>query len=189
MDFIEEEYKLSLEKLERVKQKIARIISDKKVQEYIYLQEEKEILTRNIEGLHYEALFKKYEECNHIFVYQGLDYSQKEQKYKKSGCCLKCGLSNSVIYKDKKNRTTDEAIMYDYLMTHTEVKGIHTIISCNITLAVNIYNELISNKPEITDQEIIDVINGYLIPKRTVKFEDTRRLSRVRTNYKNELLY
>ena len=189
MESLKQEYQRVLDKISEIDTEISKIVVNPAVQRYINLDEEKEILRYNAERLYYELSFKKYDECNHIFIYYGMQFDSNEEKFKKCNCCLKCGLNNSVLSKDKSKLSIDESIIYDYLKTHNPIRGKYSAITCDLEFAKKIYAEVLANNPDITDQEIIDVLNSYLIPKSNVKFEDNRRLSRVRSNYSKELLY
>ena len=138
----------------------------------IGLEQEKDRLLMTIQT-------KKYEDCSHIIVYTSTDYDIKKEGFNRNCACIKCGLDTSILSKDYNTLDFVEKIMYNYLKEHGIKGGRFTGIPFDFKLATSIYEELLETNPSITDDDVINVLRSYLVPRVDITKEDNRRLSRV----------
>jgi hypothetical protein len=119
------------------------------VKDYIKLRQAIMDLNNEISELHKKIIINDIASCNHIMVYTDDNAS----------CCgcIKCGLDNRVLDKNKDELTEDELIIYNYLKKkNITSKTINSNIVCNLNLARSIYQELLEDNPLIEDREALE---------------------------------
>lgn len=169
-----EEYKKTLEKYREGEKRIKELEKNDIVREYLSLRENKRNLQLQLNLLHEKAKKKEYAECNHIWV-QISDYG-----YGHEYCgCIKCGLDERVQHENNLCvLSDDEILMKNFMRFNYYRKGLISISSCNLQLAMAIYNKIIEKYPDIDDETALKYFEIALDNIRDIKVSSKRKRSR-----------
>ena len=94
---------------------LKQLENDELVKRYLELKKENHNLYDKQLRLYGSIKKEEYDECKHILVYSKIYYDRYEGRTYRSCGCIKCGLDNSVLDKERKWLTPTQQIMYDYL--------------------------------------------------------------------------
>ena len=126
--------------------------------------------------------FDEYSTCNHVLVYtKEEEVSSPKGNYMRKYCgCIKCGLNQSInnhTY-DTSNLTDEERIQYEFLKKQDfRLSGIDTEINCGIVLAQNLYQTIIKENKDITDEALVELFKiAYENIKDKVKQDDVKQM-------------
>ena len=159
MDVLEIQYKDIEKKRNEVSKKLREILRDKNVQKYIKLLDEYEKLNDELKEVYKEALYKRYERCEHVLVCCGckgeLEYGNKPWSYYG---CIKCGLTEEVLTTDYP-LTTQEKVMASYLKStiYKRINGKKIGVTLDLDEATSLYNDLKEKLPDYSEEELIEM--------------------------------
>ena len=135
-----------IDKLKKEKQKIEEEIKKLEdtdiLKKYVKLQDDKKEVDNEIYEYYKKIGFKKYDNCNHIYVMIKIEGKQNIKRRYLPKICIKCGLDESTKSGLYKYLSLEEKIMRDYLFKHPVLNKRCINISCNPDLAKLIYLKL-----------------------------------------------
>lgn len=111
-----------------------------------------------------EACFQIYDNCDHFVIITDDDYDSWEGRHNYSHGCIKCGLNSRVLGSCGYDYDSEGSVMYDYLIHGRGFAGAYrSKLRFDIdnrsyyggfVLAKNLYEEIIENNPDITNEEL-----------------------------------
>ena len=169
MKNLNKEYKEKINEWEEVKQEIRRLKQYKTVKRYLELEEESKIINKDLNNLYKKILYERYSNCNHILVMSDYDYDSYEGRSYRYYGCIKCGLDEGVInrgYGLNKEENTMLELMNEYEVHR--IGGKQTGIACELSDARELYNEIIENDKDLSDDEIISIFKARAKAKKLI---------------------
>ena len=176
------QYENCQKKINTFNERIQKLQENPKVKEYIELI--KQLETEQDESNRWYKImkFEEYSSCNHILVHTKEEtVSSSKGDFLRTYCgCIKCGLDQSInnrIY-DTSNLTDEKKIQYEFLKRQDfRITGIDTEVNCSIALARNLYQIIIKENKDITDETLVELFKiAYENMKDKVKPDDIKRM-------------
>lgn len=182
MSELKKEYDETTEQRVAVIDELKQLENDELVKRYLELKKENYNLYDKQLRLYGSIKKEEYDECKHILVYSKIDYDRYEGRTYRSCGCIKCGLDNSVLDKEREWLTPTQKIMYDYLRKNhlNYFNGIKIDILCDIDLATSIYSKIKDANPDIDDETAIKYFEIALHNIRNIEVNDERKISRAK---------
>lgn len=119
----------------------------------MYLEQLRTINEQNMnEEVCAEIRKNEIKSCNHIWITSKINYDCFEGRSEHFYGCIKCGVNQTVLEKDRKYLSIVERIMYDYLIENYCNKGIHSSVTCDLDLGKSIYLKIKEKHPDIDDE-------------------------------------
>lgn len=179
MDTLSEEYAQLIDQRAKIIDSIQELEQKEIIKEYFALKKQNDSLyTKQLE-IRKKILEEEYDTCNHILVYSQIEHDRYEGRTYKSCGCIKCGLDNSVLSKDKEWLSFTGKVMYDYLRHHY-LSGIATSNVCDLDLAQAIYSKIKEAHPDITDELAIKYFEIALNNIRDITVSEERKANRAK---------
>lgn len=179
MSKLQTEYNKLIEKKRQNFEEIKALEGNKIVKRYLELKRKNAEINTQQSALYKRIKEEYFSSCNHILVYSKIDYDKYEGRTYRSCGCIKCGLDNSVLEKDKEFLSFYESIMYEYLI-EKHLSGIETNITCDLNLAHAIYLKIKEAHPNIDDENIIKYFKIALDDIRNIKVSEDRKYKRAK---------
>lgn len=161
MKNLNKEYEKKINEWEEVKQKIKKLKQYKSVKRYLELEEESRNINKDLNDLYKKILQERYANCKHIVVMSDYDYDSCEGRSYRYYGCIKCGLDEGVIHRGyglNKEENTMLELMDEYKVYR--IGGKQTGIACELRDARELYNEIIENDKDLSDDEIISIFKA-----------------------------
>jgi len=163
-------------------ERISKLEENPKVKEYIELIKQLEVEQDESNRWYKIMKFEEYSSCNHILVHTKEETaSSSKGDFLRTYCgCIKCGLNQSInnhIY-DTSSLTDDKKIQYEFLKRQNfRITGIDTEVNCSIELAQNLYQSIIKENKEITDEAVVELFKiAYENIKDKVKQDGVKQM-------------
>jgi hypothetical protein len=160
-------YKRKINELEKTNEELKRLKQYKSVKRYLELEEKIRNINSDLKDLYKKILLEKYANCNHIVVMSDYDYDSCEGRSYRYYGCIKCGLDEAVAkrgYGLNKEENTMLELMNEYKVY--KIGGKHTDIACELEDAKELYNEIIENDKDLSDDEIISIFKARAKAKK-----------------------
>lgn len=181
MDTKKEKYDEIAKKRNKIIEELNLLEENETVKRYLSLNQENTKLFNEQRVLYKDIKEEEYSSCKHILVYSKVNYDRYEGRSNRRCGCIKCGLDNSVLdCRYEEFLSYDDRIMYDYLIDGNYLKGIETNISCDLSLAVAIYQKIKGHYPDIDDDTAIKYFMVALNDIREIEVNEERKASRVK---------
>lgn len=150
--------------LEEENTNIEELIADEKVKEYISHAKIKNKILELKPILDLELKKKQMLGCYHIWVKTYVNSYYDEHRYEKEidYTCVKCGLDTRMIklhFEHPEKNTIEEIMSYVYSLNR---RGRIVNTYCKEKDAITIYNKLINDNPNLTDEEIVEELTRIL---------------------------
>ena len=163
------QYEICTQHLINISDRLLKLQKNPAVQEYMRLEREYEETKEEQDEIFQKMKYAEYDSCSHILVYTKEEYVKEEEHTYTYQGCIKCGLDESILKSNEKNRSLEDQTQYDYLRSKGEtLTGLHTEVECGIALAQKIYEEIKAENKDITDEQLVDLfIQAYTNMKTT----------------------
>ena len=171
--------------------KINELKEDENAQRYFGLIEENDKLQKEKDEVYKKMRKKHFGECNHIWVTTFIDCYAEEGRSHHYSDCLKCGLSEYILYLENMNcslkyASTDQLAMYEYMKEVSDgfffpdsyMTGIKTEVACDSDLAKAIYSKIMENHPDLDDDTARKYFEIALDNIRNIRVSEERKESR-----------
>lgn len=159
---------------------LKRLENDPKVKKYINYKNQREKLNQMEISIYKTLKNEEYSSCNHILVFSMVNHDLRGRTYKTCGC-IKCGLNEEVLSKDKKSLSFKESVMEDFLKKNNSyLKGKRIYVQCDLSLGEAIYSKIKNTNPDISDDLAIKYFERSLAHIRKNKVSEDRKVSRAK---------
>ena len=172
MEVLKMKYETLSKRIKTNQARINQLLNDPSVQEYINLLNENEILNKEFRSIAPEYEYNRMINCSHVYLIG--DTSMVEDEYKKddkiSYYCPKCNLYSYYFdngYPPEFLGLIERDMGPVYVFTKD--KAIFTDIVCHPVLADKIYEKLITDYPNINDE---DLIKYFKLGLENIKHQD-----------------
>ena len=153
-----EEYEAIVKYRKKLCGEIVELEETPDVKKYKELISRNQRLKKHENELYIHLKNKEYEDCNHVLVYTKEDDKIREGRIYKYCGCIKCGLDESILKKQGKDKNLEEHVQYMYLvLNNSKIEGKQTGLDCGINLAKSMYDEIITDNGEIDDDALIEL--------------------------------
>jgi hypothetical protein len=185
MSDLKKEYEMVLRERKCFAEQINALKEDEKVKRYFELCEKDNFLAEQQKHLYKEMKTNEYCSCNHLLVTVLHDYDSFEGRSCDYHGCVKCGLSEKVLYlmewlNNPDNLESDERIMYDFLKNGDSLCGTNANIHCDLELAQDIYRKIMIDNPGIDDETAAKHLVAAIYSVRPTEESNKRNASRTK---------
>ena len=160
-------YKRKTNELEVKTEELEKLKQYKSVKRYLELEEKIKSLNSDLKDLYKKLLLKRYANCDHILVMSDYEIDYTEGRSYHYYGCIKCGLNEAVANRGY-GRNEEERNMLDLMNEHKVYKifGKRTDVECELEDAKELYNDIIANDKDLSDDEIVDVFKAMAKAKK-----------------------
>lgn len=156
------QYDLCTQTLINLNNKLYKLQKNPIVQEYMRLEKDFEDTKEEQEKWFQIMKTQEYDGCDkHVLVCTKKEtqtINGRIREYKYCGC-IKCGLDESVLKSEEKDRSLEDQVQYDYLRSKGQegIQGLQTDIECGIALAQQLYEQIKDENDEFTDEQLVEL--------------------------------
>lgn len=185
MNILKSEYDRLVSEIENVMEQIDVLKATDIVKKYLELCSKNVDLIKQQKDLYKQMKREQYSSCNHIWLNTLHDYDRWEGRQYKYCGCMKCGLDQKVIYLmkqcgDLKLLTSEQRIMYDFMLSQPYLKGIGSDVLCDLDLATAIYSKIKEVHPDIDDETALKYFVVALNDIRKIEVSNARKVNRAK---------
>lgn len=179
MEDLKKEYEELNTTIVEMNGEIQRLDEDEKVQRYLKLKEDRDVLLNKQLEIEKRLKLDEYKNCDHVYVVSSIDHDYWEGRtYRRYGC-IKCGLDYSIL--DEESLSSWDKIMYKYIKSvNFSVIGKKTNIVSDLNLAKGIYARIKENYPNIDDETAIKYLEHALNSIRDNEVNEERKIKRAK---------
>lgn len=179
MSDLKREYDEIIEQKQKIVEQINELKENDAVKKYFELVKLNENLDEQQLVLYNKMKNEEYDSCEHILVYSEIEHDRCEGRTYKSCACIKCGLNNNVLNREREYLSLQRKVMYDYL-SKKYLNGKKTKIVCDLDLARAIYSKIKEKHPDIDDSTAVKYFEIALDDIRKIKVSDERKMNRAK---------
>lgn len=151
-----EEYEAIIKYRKKLCSEIVELEETPDVKKYKELISRNQRLKKHENELYIHLKNKEYDNCNHVLVYTEEDDKRREGRIYKYCGCIKCGLDESILKTQGKEKKLEDQVKYTYLvLNNSKIEGKQIGLDCGINLAMSIYENIIADNKEIDDDTLI----------------------------------
>ena len=179
MIFLDDEYNRIFEEMGTIRKRLNELEEDKKIQEFLRLKRDYEILSKEKNRIYKVMKYEEYERCQHILVYTKITKDVRGRIQKSCGC-IKCGLDDRVLHNKTSEVFYDQKVMYDFLKEKSPwgVQGKDSGYACSLPLARAIYSRIKEVHPDIDDKTALKYFEIALDNIRKIPVSKNREFKR-----------
>lgn len=159
---------------------IKQLETESSVTDYIRLNKELDEVMKDMYETYKLMKLDEYNNCNHLCVITDKNIDEHNGRNYYSVGCIKCGMNQKALSKQKSIRTIDENIMaesfcdesFDYTLIHD--------YEVDLDLAHAIYNKIKEKYPNINDKLATKYFEIALDNIRGIEVNESRKKSRIK---------
>lgn len=180
INYWKREYEELVHRRKLIKEEKKELEGNEYVKRYLELIKKDKILLKS-EHEYYSAIKNyEYKNCEHVLVFCKVSEDLRGRIFKNCGC-IKCGLDESVLNKNKEDLTFKESIMERYLkMNQSYLSGKKIYVQCDLSLACSIYSKIKQKYPNINDVTATKYFERALAHIRKKQVSEDRRIKRAK---------
>ena len=168
-------YLENLSQREDVGARIQTLLLDPKVKAYAEAMKEGERLYQESFPIYEAMRNEEFDNCQHLLVCTDNEDGLAHVKYG----CIKCGLDNRILSKDRELLFFPDRVMYDYLRKHY-LRGPDLGIRCDVKFGMAIYQKIKDAHPEMSEEELAYCFVSAIHNMRTKDVSEERQLARMK---------